>query len=161
MWQKEGSLQDTIADANEAMKKLAALITYVREQYAHLTADELLVYPAPGKWSKQQVLGHLIDSAINNLKRFTEVQFSEQPYVIVPYRQNELVAVNHYQQLPWEHLLDLWMLLNRQIIFVVQNTPPDTLMYEVKPQYSHPGTQTLEWLICDYVAHMQRHLVIK
>ena len=30
------------------------------------------------KWSKKEILGHLIDSAINNLQRFTEIQYSEK-----------------------------------------------------------------------------------
>ncbi len=43
------------------------------------------------KWSKKEFLGHLIDSGINNLQRFTEVQFENKPYKIIKYKQNELV----------------------------------------------------------------------
>lgn len=158
MWQDNGFMQNPTTDTNLAMQQLAALIIHVKEQYEKIDADELLAYPAPGKWSKQEILGHLIDSAINNLKRFTDAQFSEQPYVIISYRQNELVTVNHYQQLPLQHLLSLWQSLNRQIIFVVQQIPSNILAYQVQPQYNQTGTQTLAWLICDYVEHMKHHL---
>jgi uncharacterized damage-inducible protein DinB len=158
MWQDKGFLQDDIPDTNVAMNKLAELINFVKERYEQLSPEELLQPPAPGKWSRQQVLGHLIDSAINNLKRFTEAQFKDQPYEIIGYSQDELVATNNYQQLPIQHLLGLWQSLNRQIIYVIQNIPAEKLAYKVNPQYNQTGTQTLEWLICDYVAHMQHHL---
>lgn len=158
MWQDKGFLQDDIPDAGNAMKNLAELISFVKDHYEHLSPDELLQPLAPGKWSRQQVLGHLIDSAVNNLKRFTEAQFKDQPYEVIPYSQDWLVALNHYQRLPVQHLLALWQSLNRQIIYVVQNMPPDKLAYKVKPQYNQTGTQTLQWLICDYVAHMQHHI---
>jgi len=122
-----------------------------------LASEKLLKRPAPGKWSKQEILGHLIDSAINNLKRFTEIQFLPQPYTVISYQQNELVIVNDYQNLPLQHLLEFWQSLNRQIIFVVKAIPADTLNYPVDPQYEKREKKTLGWIICDYVAHMVHH----
>jgi len=158
MWQDDGFLKDEATDTTVAMQQLTVLLSHVKKQYESYAADELVQYPAPGKWSRQQVLGHLIDSAINNLKRFTDAQILEQPYLVIGYKQNELMAVNNYQGLPLQHLLGLWQSLNQQIIFVVQNIPDDKLRYAVQPQYDKTATKTLEWLICDYVAHMQHHL---
>jgi|TARA_R110000737_G_scaffold264685_1_gene272514 hypothetical protein len=62
----------------------------------------------PKKWSKKEILGHLIDSGINNLQRFTEIQFSDRPYVIRKYNQNELVIVNDYQNAEIKEILDFW-----------------------------------------------------
>ena len=50
--------------------------------------------PESGKWSKKEILGHLIDSAINNIQRFTEIQNSEKPYVIKTYNSDALVNAN-------------------------------------------------------------------
>ena len=99
----------------------------------------------------------MIDSAINNLKRFTEIQFLPQPYSIIAYKQNELVIVNDYQTLPLDHLLDLWQALNRQIVFIVRNIPAEKLNYPVDLQYENKELETLGWIICDYVAHMDHH----
>ncbi len=154
MWQNKGFLKDDSIDVTAAMQQLELLLQQVPQKYQGLSTDELLLPPAPGKWSRQQVLGHLIDSAINNLKRFTDAQIAEQPYLITPYQQNELMIINNYQQLPLQHLLVLGKSLNQQIVFVVQNIPAYRLLFEVHPRY----TQTLGWLICDYVAHMQHHL---
>ncbi len=47
--------------------------------------------PLETKWFKKEILGHFIDSAINNLQRFTEIQYSKHLFVARPYDQNELV----------------------------------------------------------------------
>jgi hypothetical protein len=137
MWQDKGFLQEGETDAQDAMEQLGVLITLVRTKYESLSADELLQQPAPGKWSRQQVLGHLIDSAINNLKRFTDAQLLDQPYIIVSYKQDGLMEVNGYQELPLQHLLNLWQALNQQIIFVVNNIPEAKLAYK----YNHNTTK--------------------
>jgi len=156
MWEKEGFLKDTV-DANAAMQQLEKYIETFPIKLKQFSSEELLKRPAKGKWSKQEVLGHLIDSAINNLKRFTEIQFLPQPYTVISYQQNELIIVNNYQDLPLQHLLELWQSLNRQIIFVVKAIPADKLKYPVDPQYENREMKTLGWIICDYVAHMEHH----
>ena len=99
----------------------------------------------------------MVDSALNNLKRFTEIQFLPQPYIVNAYNQNELVDVNNYQNMPLDHLLDLWQALNRQIIFVVNGIPFKKLNYAVDPQYEKHELKTLGWIIGDYVAHIEHH----
>ncbi len=158
MWQENGFLKQAQPDVVASIEQLATLLQFITVQYGKLNSEELLRYPAPGKWSKQELLGHLIDSAMYNLKRFTEAQFIQQPYTIIPYQQNELVAVNQYQHLPITHLLHLWNTLNQQIIFIIKAIPAEMLKYEVVPQYNATGIQTLAWLFCDYVAHMDHHL---
>ncbi len=58
-----------------ALSQLEKHIQEVPHQFKQLSSEVILNKPAPGKWSKQEILGHLIDSAINNLKRFTDAQY--------------------------------------------------------------------------------------
>jgi len=37
--------------------------------------------PSPSKWSKKELIGHLIDSAHNNLRRFIVAQYEEKPLI--------------------------------------------------------------------------------
>lgn len=123
-------------------------------------SEEALTHHAPGKWSRKEVLGHLIDSAINNLKRFTDAQVADGPYLIQPYNQDQLVFVNQYQNLPLSHLLTLWSSLNRQILFVTEAIPADNLTRLIQVALTPDKSQTkpLIWLIEDYVMHLEHHL---
>ena|ERR1700754_707962 len=142
-------------ELSSAINLLEQYIADMPARFAGMSADELLHRPAPGKWSKQEVLGHLVDSALNNWKRFTEGQFLQQPYLVQRYLQDEVVAVNGYQDLPVEHVVELWRVLNKQIVFVMKGVPKEKLGYVVVT----PGgeSRTLEWLMVDYVEHMRHH----
>jgi len=61
----------------EAALNLEKLITQVLKYINKCTDEELSYKPNPEKWSKKEILGHLVDSGVNNLKRFTEIQFGE------------------------------------------------------------------------------------
>ncbi|MFT3827024.1 MAG: DinB family protein [Chitinophagaceae bacterium] len=137
-------------------QRLSGHIEQMPLLFERFTTEERLLKPAPGKWSKQEILGHLIDSAVNNLRRFTEVQFLAQPYILIPYKQDELVQVNYYQQLPVEHLLSLWQGLNRQIVFVVTNMPAEVADYLIVLPSGEQ--QTISWWLNDYVEHLEHHL---
>ena len=153
---QKGYAEDTF-DVSKAMDKLENHIEAFPKQIKKLSTEILLRRPAVGKWSKKEILGHLIDSALNNLKRFTDIQHSSLPYQVVKYQQVELVIVNDYQNLPFDHLLTLWQSLNRQIVYVVRNIENEKLNYPVDPQYEEAELKNLSWIIVDYVAHMEHH----
>jgi uncharacterized damage-inducible protein DinB len=131
-------------------------IQEVPEHFKQLSPEIMLQKQASGKWSKQEILGHLIDSAINNLKRFTDAQYFPQPYTVIRYNQDELVVINRYQQLPLEHLLQLWSVLNKQVLYVAKSIPAEKLSYTIITTSGE--SKTLEWLVIDYVEHMEHHL---
>jgi hypothetical protein len=156
-WENTGFYIDAV-DVENAMETLKVHLTEVGHTFHGFDEESLKRKPSPGKWSKKEILGHLIDSAINNLQRFTEIPFKPQPYTVVSYRQDELVAANHYQDLPLDHLLQLWKSLNQQIVFVVAQIPPGKLQLEVDAGYGNREMKSFGWLICDYVAHLEHHL---
>jgi hypothetical protein len=144
-------------DVNRSMESLDMYIESIPARMKKFSVDELLYRKQEGKWSRKEILGHLIDSAVNNLKRFTEAQFSSLPYEVIRYQQDDLVVVNEYQQLPLEHLLNLWQALNRQIVFVVRSMDEEKLNYPVDPRLSTGELKSLGWIIADYVSHMEHH----
>ncbi|AEW03273.1 hypothetical protein A4D02_04475 [Niastella koreensis] len=114
-----------------ALFQLEKHLQEVPQHFNQFSPEVLLNKPAPGKWSKQEILGHLIDSAINNLKRFTDTQYFPQPYTVIRYQQDDLVIINRYQQLPLEYLLQLWSILNKQIVNIISTIPAEKLPYTV------------------------------
>lgn len=108
------------------------------------------------KWSKKEILGHLIDSAINNIQRFTEIQFSESLYIVRDYNQNELVKVNDYQNIDNQDLFDLCISLNKQILQLIKKLNKESLKHQLI--FSNGKKADLEFLINDYIKHFQHHL---
>jgi hypothetical protein len=121
---------------------------------------------APGKWSPKEIVGHLIDSAVNNHARFVRAQL-QQDLVFPGYDQDAWVRVQRYNERPWPELVHAWRTFNTQIAAVMGATPPGELsrpraqhnLHEIGFQPLPAGTPaTLGFLMRDYVAHLQHHL---
>ena len=99
----------------EIAKELHAVIILYTPM---LKADETgyAAKPSPGKWSKKEILGHLIDSAQNNIRRFVVSQYEEKPHIV--YAQDEWVKAGGYQQYNTADLIELWQLLNKHLCMV-------------------------------------------
>jgi len=110
----------------------------------------------PGKWSKKEILGHLIDSAIHNLVRFTEINYAAKPYRHRPYNQIDLVNLNQYQTKDINELNQLWLSLNRQIIRIMKSVDENALDYKII--LSDESVIDLRFLMTDYVEHLEHHI---
>lgn len=120
--------------------------------------EESMVHPrAVGKWSNLQILGHLCDSAINNLTRFIQVQYAPEPMHIIPYDQDKWVAAQRYSDVTVEEVISLWVSLNHSLVRVLTSLPAD--LPASRAIILPSGEQrSVEWLITDYVEHMKHHL---
>jgi len=112
--------------------------------------------PAPDKWSKKEELGHLIDSAQNNLRRFIVSQHEHEPHII--YNQDKWISANNYNDLPVLQLTRLWLLLNQQIAHVLLNMPDADSQLKCNTGKGKDEFHTLEWLATDYLKHLTHHL---
>ena len=110
--------------------------------------------PGSGKWSKKEILGHLVDSAQNNIRRFVVAQYEDTPRIV--YDQDKWVAIADYQHYPTDDLVNLWSLLNRHICLVLKNTSPEAA--QRRCDNSNTEKQTIEWLAADYCNHLLHHL---
>jgi hypothetical protein len=113
--------------------------------------------PSPEAWSKKEILGHLVDSAMQNTRRFTEAQLlSNEVYEIFAYKQDELVKINDYQHKNTNELFSLWLYLNSHIAFILKNLSEEQL--NIKINVYGMSICTLEFLIEDYIDHLKHHL---
>jgi len=108
--------------------------------------------PSPSKWSKKEILGHLIDSAQNNIRRFIVAQYEENPEI--SYNQDEWVTRTDYQHYNLSDLINLWYLLNKHISVILKNTSEAAAQRKCQTSDLH----TLQWLAQDYLKHVRHHL---
>jgi hypothetical protein len=109
----------------------------------------------PRKWVRKEILGHLIDSAANNHRRFVRARL--QGRLAFPgYEQDAWVALHGDRGRPWRELVDLFEGLNRHAAHVIESTPRERLAAPCVIGDDEP--KTLGWLMEDYVRHMRHHL---
>ena len=108
-------------------------------------------------------MGHLTDSAVNNLARIVRIQIETEPDLLqietepdlLGYEQMAWVNLQHYAEREWAEVLALWFALNEHVAWTVRHID--------KARLGNIGVVagqrvTLGYLIEDYIAHMQHHL---
>jgi len=117
-----------------------------------ISDDEYNSKPSPAKWSKKEILGHLIDSAQNNIRRFIIAQYEYRPKIT--YNQDKWVALSNYQGYDLNNLIQLWYFMNKHICEILRSMPPAMAERESETEELH----TIKWLAKDYIKHLLHHL---
>jgi hypothetical protein len=125
------------------------------KQLSGISESESSRVPEAGRWSRKQILGHLIDSASNNHQRFVRAQLSEE-LAFPAYQQEDWVIAQRYQQESWSQLLELWQSYNRHLLHVMASVPAEKLGCRCVIGSNQPVT--LEFLMKDYLVHLKQHL---
>jgi hypothetical protein len=145
-------------ELNKVIDRLQENIDSVPAKFLKYPEGELKRKPAPVKWSKKEILGHLIDSAINNHLRFIKSQYSKPPVFVDDYAQNDWVKIQKYNEIETDELVNLWKVYNVHILHVMKNTPDNSLAIELDAKDPFENANTLFLLMKDYVDHMDHHL---
>jgi hypothetical protein len=135
-------------------ERLSAVLRNAMPWLVTISEAEASVPECEGKWSGKQVIGHLIDSAVNNLGRIVRMQI-ESGQSLPGYEQMAWVKLQHYGEREWAQVLALWFALNEHVAW--------TIAHVEKANLANRGVVagdplTLGFLIEDYVAHMEHHL---
>ncbi len=110
---------------------------------------------APGKWSRKEILGHLIDSAANNHQRFVRAQDGDELHD-AGYAQQVWVASQSYASRDWADLVDFWCAYNRHLVHVIDAIADVHRDTPVRIAAEPPVP--LSFVVLDYVGHIQHHL---
>ena len=139
------------------VQELRDIIREYSEKINAIPNDDFYSKPLPTKWSKIEVLGHLADSAQNNLRRFLCGQYETSPPWIV-YNQDFWVHANHYQTADKNHIIQLWSLLNGRIGEVLLKMPAANYQKQCNSGRESEQLHTLQWFAEDYIKHLKHHL---
>ncbi|MDA3616003.1 DinB family protein [Polluticaenibacter yanchengensis] len=139
-------IEKVINRLNDIIDKVPDILTEIGE-------DKMSVKPSPNKWSKKEIIGHLIDSATNNHQRFIRGQFETIPEI--RYDQNKWIEYSFYQQIDSNQIILFWTIYNKQLIEIIKRIPTEHLQRQIKVG---ENLLTIEFLIADYVEHLEHHL---
>ena len=111
----------------------------------------------PDAWSLKEIVGHLIDSAVNNHQRFVRLQVCDG-LMFPDYSQDNdaWVSIQRYQETSWDDLLSLWQHLNHHLARVIRSVNQRCLghIWIV----DEDSSITLGELMVDYLRHLNDHL---
>jgi hypothetical protein len=138
-----------------SIDRLIYLTRIIPELLDRIPDEEFSLKPGKEKWSKKEILGHLIDSASNNHQRFVRIQFEDVP--VISYDQNLWNSHSYYYDLDKNHLIHFWEIYNRHLAEIVKRIPAEKLSRTSKTRDDRE-TVTLQFLFIDYVSHMEHHL---
>jgi len=136
-------------------QQLQNIIDHLYAQLQTLDEPAWTTRPAPGKWSRQEIIGHLVDSANNNIQRFVRATYEERFRVV--YHQDEWVQAQRYQEADARELLQLWYLINKQIVRILAHYPADREKVQVNTGKTTENFHTVAFLAQDYLDHLLHH----
>lgn len=142
----------------KSINKLEALLITTKDYVSSASERTLSHKSHPEKWSKKEVIGHLIDSGINNIRRFMSVMIQKEVYRVRPMKQVELVAANDYQHAEIGELIALLVALNNRIIHLMALQTSETLATKIE-LYTEGNMSDLKYLMEDYVTHFEGHIM--
>ncbi len=144
----------TQLDPEELGERLEGVVRAAISWLVTLSDADASVPEREGKWSAKEVIGHLTDSAVNNLGRMVRMQ-SAEPQTLPGYEQEAWVARQHYREREWAGVLGLWFALNEHVAWTIRRVQKSRLAHE---GVVAGGRITLGFVIEDYIAHMEHHM---
>jgi hypothetical protein len=138
---------------DKAISRLSYIIEKVPSILAEMGEEKMSLKPLPNKWSKKEIIGHLIDSATNNHQRFVRGQFETLPEI--RYDQDKWNEYGFYLQIDSKQILSFWTIYNKQLLEIIKRIPEENLNRQIKVG---ENLLTLDFLIADYVDHLEHHL---
>lgn len=140
-------MKDFLNDFEHTLTEAVQRLNSISPEQANLAR-------AAGKWTRKEILGHLIDSAANNHQRFVRVPL--QAGVSLPgYQQNDWVNLQSYQDYDWQQLVSFWHFYNLHLLHVVKHIPITALKHTF---ILNGATLELEFVVRDYLRHLKHHL---
>ena len=139
----------------DELRQIVKDVTPLLKQIGQDDPEGISQRPAPKKWSRKEILGHLIDSAGNNQQKF--VRMMQQPHLDFPgYEQDDWVDLQKWADADWDNMVTLWASYNQHVAYLIEQC--DSKFYTNTIKIEDRGPFTLEFIMPDYVEHFKHHI---
>lgn len=146
--------------------RLKEVVRMAKPLLEGLNKEAFLQKPIGGGWSKIEILGHLIDSACNNHRRFVLAAHQDDLH-FDGYVQDQWVSAQPYHQMEYSLLIQLWVSYNIYISELMDYMSEDLIASKTdKHNFDQIAFRTvpkgsptnLGYLLTDYIDHLEHHL---
>lgn len=120
-----------------------------------MTPEQVLARPVPGKWSTQEVVGHLADTEIFFTDRIVRTIALDRPLLMSADERLYIERLN-YQSFDLGEQLALFASLRRHAARILRMQPPE--VWQRTAIHSGTGLLTLRQLVLQAVRHLRHHL---
>jgi hypothetical protein len=145
---------DKIRDAATTIEHLA---TEWEPILKSLDAERITNFRNCQQRNIKQIIGHMIDSAVNNHHRIVRLQYQKRLSFPDYQPDNDTwIAIQNYEDKDWVELVNFWKLYNKHIAYIIGQVEPKDLDNLWTDCFIEPIT--LENIIIGFPQHMQLHL---
>jgi len=147
-------------EAFEIAGEIQSLVETWEPKLASLSAEKITQPRNVQNRSVKMILGHLIDSASNNIHRIVHLQYQQSPLVFPNYasegNNDRWIAIQNYQEEEWAIMTGLWKYSLIHYCHVIRNVNDEKLDNK---WIAGPGRLiSLREMIIDFLRHLKLHL---
>ena len=139
---------------------ISVLISEWEPKLLSLTSEVITQIRNSQNRTIKQIVGHMIDSASNNIHRIVHLQYQKSPLKFPNYatdgNNDRWIAIQNYQNEDWENMINMWKYSNLHIVHVINNVDASKLNQQW--YYSEQRLISLKDGIIDYLRHLKLHL---
>lgn len=141
-------------------KELSALLVTWEKRLLSLPEDIIKTRSNNQNRTIKQIVGHMVDSVSNNTHRIIHLQYQESPLDFPDYanhgNNDRWIAIQNYQEEPWENLVQLWIYMHFHFLYVIENINSEKLQNVWMSGLNEEIT--LEEMVKDFPRHFKLHL---
>lgn len=144
-----------ILGSRDPLQVMAETPDALRRGIAGMSAQQLSMREAPGKWSARQMLAHLGDSELVGAFRFRMILAHDRPG-LPGYDQDAWAKHLHYDDADVEAALTTFTALRRANLRILERTSPE--QRQRVGLHSERGDESLGFMMSLYAGHDLVHL---
>jgi hypothetical protein len=127
----------------------------LKRAYEGLTREQLLSYPIPGTWSLQQIAIHMMDSDLIGADRMKRVASMDKP-LLIGYDETAFNQLPGIDGIDAFEAIDVFCRNRKMLAVILSRLPSET--FQRFGIHNEKGKVTLEYLIQNYIEHLDYHL---